>query len=303
MVYENTHLFAADRIARGVGDADLYDILNANVDYYHLGAVFPDTLSYASEASIKKVASYLHGESGTPPRRVVFQVLDQLREKADEKNLAFICGFLTHCAMDIVFHPVVFYFSGYHPQNSPAETEKTMYLHWHFETEIDKKFNDTFYLDKLVKPNILKDLTITAFLNLPSTTIRSALNKQIVYFGRTRNRLFYTIFRLLAKFGIVKRKFIAGFYANLKRDRRRLPEKIKYHDLISGEMKETSLDTLMEEGVQLGVKMIEAAHNYYSGNINRQACEEVIGGNNLDTGQEGKTTADIKYSIRHQGSV
>jgi len=41
----------------------------------------------------------------------------------------------------------------------------------------------------------------------------------------------------------------------------------------------------MDEGINMGIKMSEFAYDYYCGKISRQACEETIAGNNLDTGQ------------------
>jgi hypothetical protein len=58
-----------------------------------------------------------------------------------------------------------------------------------------------------------------------------------------------------------------------------------------------NLDGLMNEGINMGLKMIESAYDYYCGKISRQVCEKTIAGNNLDTGQIGKTKADVRFSI------
>ncbi len=55
----------------------------------------------------------------------------------------------------------------------------------------------------------------------------------------------------------------------------------------------------MAEAIEMGAKMVECAYDYYAGKISRQACERTVAGNNLDTGQIGKTKADIKFSIDH----
>jgi hypothetical protein len=57
------------------------------------------------------------------------------------------------------------------------------------------------------------------------------------------------------------------------------------------------MDGLINEGINMGVKMIESAYDYYCGKISRQVCEKTIAGNNLDTGQIGKTKADVRFSI------
>jgi len=83
-------------------------------------------------------------------------------------------------------------------------------------------------------------------------------------------------------------------------DPTRLPENIQYKDIISGENRETTMDGLMDQGIQTGVKMVESAYDYYCGNISRQVCEKTIAGNNLDTGQIGKTRA---ISTNRQSSI
>ena len=92
-------------------------------------------------------------------------------------------------------------------------------------------------------------------------------------------------YRMLSKIGLVEKRYLGGFYANLKVDPARLPENLRYKDIISGENKEATMDGLMDQGIKMGIKTIESAYDYYCGKISRQACEKTIAGNNLDTGQ------------------
>jgi hypothetical protein len=297
MVYENTHLWAANAIKKQITNSILREIISTNIDHYHLGAVFPDTLYYSDDSKIKDIANFLHGDTNTPTNKIVFDVLDRIKRTQNDTNLAFICGYLTHCAMDIVFHPVVFYFSGYKKNSGAQEQARSSYLHWHYETFIDKRFNETFFLHHLIKPAVVDDLTVFSVLKISKRTIRNCLAKQISYFRRIHSRLFYNVYRVLAKIGWVEKKYIAGFYANLDVDQNRLAEKIEYQDIISGRTKKATLDGLMANAIEMGVKMVESAYDYYRGNISRQDCERIVVGKNLDTGQGGKTKADIRYSI------
>jgi len=36
------------------------------------------------------------------------------------------------------------------------------------------------------------------------------------------------------------------------------------------------MDDLMDEGIKMGVKMVESAYDYYCGKISRQVCEKTI---------------------------
>jgi hypothetical protein len=107
MAYENTHLWAADRVIGRIENNELKEHLTDCLDDYYFGAVFPDTLSYSKDKKIREIADFLHGETGLPSNRVIFDMLDRAKATRDRKNLAFIGGFLTHCAMDIVLHPMI----------------------------------------------------------------------------------------------------------------------------------------------------------------------------------------------------
>ena len=98
--------------------------------------------------------------------------------------------------------------------------------------------------------------------------------------------------------GLVDKRLVAGFYANLKVETMKLPEKLIYRDLITGRARKAQLEDLMEAGITTAVKMVEAAYDYYVGRINKQWCKLAIAGHNLDTGRSDKTKADIRFSLR-----
>ena len=298
MVYENTHLWAAEQIRSRIKNSTIEETIGNNLDYYHLGAIFPDVLYYSKDPKISEAAHFLHGKAGAPTNVFIFDVLDQIRDTLDKKNLTFICGFLTHCAMDIVFHPVVFYFSGYDPNDDQSGQLHSGYLHLHYETIIDRHFNKRIFLENIIKPTIVKDLIIPSIRNISQQDIMDCLKKQIFYFRLIHSRLYYLIFKIFAKMDLVDKRLVAGFYANLNVETKKLPEKLNYRDIISGSDKEANLEELMEDGLNMAVKMIEAAYNYYVGKISKEFCKHTIAGHNLDTGRVNKTKADIRFSLR-----
>ncbi len=298
MVYENTHLWAAEQIRSRIKNSTIEETIGNNLDYYHLGAIFPDVLFYSRDPKISEAAYFLHGKAGAPTNVFIFDVLDQIRDKLDKKNLTFIWGFLTHCAMDIVFHPVVFYFSGYDPNDDQSGQLRNGYLHLHYETIIDRHFNKRIFLENIVKPAIVKNLIIPSIRNISRQDIMDCLKKQIFYFRLIHSRLYYLIFKMFAKMGLVDKRLVAGFYANLNVETKKLPEKLNYRDIISGSDKEATLEGLMDGGVDLAVKMIEAAYNYSVGKISKESCKSTIAGNNLDTGRGNKTKEDIRFSLK-----
>ncbi len=298
MASENTHIYLADRMREEINDHVLKRFISGHMDYYFLGSIFPDILFYSKDKQVIDIAHHLHGENGILTSRIVFDLLDRIKAEKEEKNFSFVSGLLTHYAVDIIFHPVVFYFSGYKPDGSKQEDGRSAYLHMHYETSIDKQINDRYYLDKIINPETIKDLIIPQMLGIKQSAIGHALRRQIKYISLTHSRFYLVIFKALCKLGFFPDRAVAGFYPNLEKETIRLPDPIQYKDVITGEPKQTTLNDLIEEAVQFGCRMIETAYADYTGRINRDECEKVIAGQSLETGRMGKRTADIRFSVR-----
>jgi len=297
MAYENTHLYIAEKIRKLIGNNSIKQVITSNLNQYYLGSIFPDTLSYSRKSKIKSVASYLHGSMGIPTNDFVFKMLNKVKKNKEEKGLSFIYGFLTHCAVDIIIHPVINYFSEYNPKGTKREKEKTSYLHWHLETYFDTKVNKSFYLEDMIRINYLDGLGIEHILNIPLLDIKNALKRQISYFRLTRSKMPYRLFKILSFIGIIPKSFIGGFYENLKYEKTVLPDNLIFKDIITGEKIRTNQMEIVKDSVELGKRMIETAYEYYTGNINRIQSEKIINGNNLDTGHYGKTKSDIRFVL------
>ncbi len=298
MAAENTHIYLADQIKIKTGNNVLKQIISDHIDYYFLGSIFPDILFYSKDKSIFNMAHNLHGEDGVPTNKIVFNLLDEAKSIEDEKNFTFIAGFLTHYAVDITFHPVVFYLSGYKADGNKQEKDRTSYLHWHYETCIDKMINHHFRFDKIIRPELIKKLIIPKILGIDETVIGRAVRRQIRYTRGTRNRFYYLLFNVLYRLGVYPAEAIAGFDENLKREPLRLPDRIEYKDLLTGTPLQTTLKGLIATAVASGSRMIETAYAYYTEEKSREECRKIIAGQSLETGQTGKTTTDIRFSAR-----
>jgi hypothetical protein len=296
MAYENTHIYLADEIRKKIGNHTLKQMISDHRDFYYLGSIFPDILFYSKDEQVSKIAYNLHGEDGVPTSRIIFKLLDEIRIKKDKNNFSFIAGFLTHCAVDITIHPMVFYVSGYKVNGNKQEKDRASYLHWHYEASIDQLVNHHFSLDKIINPELLKELIIPKVIGIHVDVIGKALKRQINYISLTPSRFYYIVFKALCKLGLYPAGAIAGFNRNLEKERIRLPDPIQYKDLLTGEPKQTTLNDLMAEAVQFGCRMIETAYEYYEGRENREQCEKIIGGQSLETGRVGKRMSDIRFS-------
>jgi len=298
MVYENTHLWAAEQIKSRLKNSIIEQTIDNNLDYYHLGAIFPDVLFYSKNSEISDAAYSLHGETGVPTNEFIFKVLDPIRVTRDEKNLAFIWGYLTHYAMDIAFHPPVIYFSGYDPEDDRSGQLYSDYLHLHYETIIDRHFNKGIFLENIIKPAIVKNMTIPPIRNVSRQDIKNCLKKQIFYFRLIHSRLYYFLFKMFANVGLVDKRLVAGFYANLNVETKKLPETINYRDIVSGSDRQATLEDLMKDGINMAIKMVKAAYDYSAGKISKESCKITIAGHHLDTGRVNKTRADIRFSLK-----
>ena len=150
----------------------------------------------------------------------------------------------------------------------------------------------------MINPAIVKGLAIPSIRNISSRDIENCLKKQIFYFRLIHSRLYYIVFKMLANMGLADKRLVAGFYANLAVETKKLPQKLTYRDIISGSDMEATLEDLMEEGITMAVKMVAAAYDYYAGNISKQSCQNTIAGHNLLTGRVNKTKKDIRFSLR-----
>jgi hypothetical protein len=296
MPFENTHLFLADKVLQSLQNEGLAGVLKGKLDYYYLGSIFPDTLFYAKDEKLSQVAYRLHGDDGRPTNRFALDVLDRIRESQSLQDFAFIAGFLTHCAADITFHPIVFYISGYMPNASEQAKQKSSFLHWQYETLIDERLNDRFRFEELVRTHLVRDLVAPDVLGVDADTIVRHLEKQRGYFLKIRSRFYYHVFRVLSRLGLVPPESVAGFYESLKTADIVLPERIPFCDVLSGEEMETSLEELADACVDLGGRLVGAAHDYFAGMISREQCEATLQGESLHTGVLGKTLRDVRHS-------
>lgn len=140
MPKEYAHWYLAERTREALPElsnrrlGSLRAVLDRNLETYLVGAVAPDILFYAKDASaLEEAAEAAHGSHGEDTFKGVRAVL-QGGTAASEREAASVlaCGILTHVMADAVFHPLVWYYSG-----------NSIERHWIFETCMD------LYLRKL----------------------------------------------------------------------------------------------------------------------------------------------------------
>ncbi len=146
MPKEITHWIIALETASRLGSGgEAGKAIADRTEAYLLGAVAHDGPYYARKDPLMALAGdRLHGRGVDDAFACVKRAVTTRRAgdgiKPPPSAIAFAAGALTHIAADIVFHPAVFYFTGFpsHPDRRIADSY--MYRHWGFEAALDMHY-------------------------------------------------------------------------------------------------------------------------------------------------------------------
>lgn len=295
MPKENTHVFLAHAILSTIEDHEIRHTLSAQLAPFLLGSIIPDTMYYSPHAS---VSDTLHGKDGNPTN---FLLPDMLGPAGSNRDLAFGCGYLTHCALDIVFHPVVYYLSGNYYDPDPHKRAHAVYMHRHIETCLDVRLANPHRIHSLLHPTLLKGLAFEEALarrfSIPVPAIRQALRKQLRYSRLFSSPLAFRLMHTLNRLAIVKDGTSLGlFYGNCHIEPDPLDETITFRDLITGAEQMQSIPALIQTASAKAHTMIRHAWAYAHGDINADDLRQAIPGESLDTGRLHAPVTDIRFT-------
>ena len=277
MPKENTHLWLAHQVLGRLEDAE-HRTAFSDLKKYYLGSVAPDSFFYFSQWF--DVSERLHGKNGEKTNGIVFRMLDS------STDLAFVYGYLTHCAADMVFHPFVFSMSGSY------NTREGRHRHHRLETYIDHMLNSEFYIDEMLYAGLADGLAFSRLIEgVPEDAFRKSLQRQIMLNRLFRKRFLYAPAMILDSLRITDRRISGLFYHSLTRQQ----ESFEYPDPVSGKKMKKSLQQMASESAALAVKLINAASLYSS---NPKAAK-IIRGESLATGRVGKGVDSMKFFARH----
>ncbi len=312
-----THVMLANDI-RDRLPAEVRQSVDACETVFHMGAISHDSFLYGPESEL---STKMHGGYGDDTRGVVLEMLDDIRKEKDpEKQAAekaFVYGFLTHAAVDSVFHPFVYSVAGSQVRkNNPDEDHVKLakIRHRYVETWLDvhflkqkKKSLMTFKpLKKLVDDhkdrktaadffcrNYQKAFKIDDDLNV---LYQSSMAVQL-FIGRvTKNKTMGKLLHRLDDFLDGQLGMAAsGFYQH----GRQMPPKLKdfesFKHPVTGETVYNTLSGLTQDAVQRGTDFILAAEKYIE-NGNKREFLKAVPNFNLDTGVENTELSDIKLT-------
>jgi len=296
MPKENTHLFFALKLLNNIKESDIIKIISGYPEYYYLGSIIPDTFYYGETGEITSISDSLHGKEGNPTNQTIIEMLEKSK---NSKDIAFTMGYLSHCALDILFHPVIYYLSGNYYDPAPLKRQQAVYMHRHLETCLDINIGNRLRMHTLLQPKLFNALVFGQIIAhqyaLDITDTYRVLKRQIFFNRLFASRIAFYLMQRLVKTGLIKDWSQLGlFYGNTQFQGNLMPEIVTYQDLINGEEKVSSVSSLFLSAMTLAEGMIKAAHGYANGLITKETLLLHIPGLSLDTGKLHVPVSDIR---------
>ncbi|MBP7283834.1 MAG: zinc dependent phospholipase C family protein [Leptospiraceae bacterium] len=122
----------------------------SNANYANLGTIAPDIFYYYHILSPSKITSKaqiwgdLHHHQNVT--ELVLNFLDLIIETEEgtyrDRMIAFVLGYICHCAVDIVTHPYIFFISGDYYSKDPEIASLAQYNHMRVEYALDSYLLD-----------------------------------------------------------------------------------------------------------------------------------------------------------------
>lgn len=276
MPKEITHWIVSIKTAEALHKTRLGEAALKNLNALKFGAIFQDILfnlpNTRKNALYRNISYSLHGANGEDTHEQIRHFTTAIQENpCSDQLLAFLLGVVTHIKTDMVFHPMVYYLTGNPRNTEPPLRSEAIQKHRRFESLVDLYFyGESKDVNKHTIQSILKDLDIPASqiielslqgislnTNLPDINIifaRALRNMRILskcYRRRILARSLYLITPFVSK---ATREFIALFYApQLYRMITCVSGVLSYRNPITGDIKNSRLDDLLEEAVMQSV--------------------------------------------------
>ncbi|HOS97024.1 MAG TPA: zinc dependent phospholipase C family protein [Deltaproteobacteria bacterium] len=297
MPKENTHLLFAHGLLEDLTGRPMLKEISGNLNAYLLGSIIPDTFYYGSRKGLTRISETFHGRDGNPTNTTIIQVLQAARGPRD---VAFILGYITHCALDITFHPVVYYLSGNYYDQDPVKKQQAVHRHRRLETCMDASLENPLRLHRLIRTRFLEGLAfeeiVTSQHQTPIGDIRASLRRQIVLNLLFTSTVAYCLARMAVRQGMVDDPSYLGlFYADAPRTVC-LPSPLRVADLVEGRERTTTVAELFTQARGLACTMMEAAYAFWKGDAGMDDLLRSIPGLSLDTGMLGVSTAGIRHT-------
>jgi len=298
---ENTHIFFINDVIQSLNCEETKGVLQANYESLCFGSIVADTFFYSSNKEVMLISEKIHGKEGEKTNELTFDLLDRAKRDRSENLLCMTIGYISHCVLDMIFHPVIYYLVGNYYDSNESVSNDAIYKHRLIETRLDHDINNSFYLDNILSLNdkSIHDLldVLSIKYNIANGHLIRAYKKQIIINKCFRNWFAYKLIYYLNELKILEySKIIPLFYHHLQKDNIELADKIEYRDIVNGQEMTDSLSNLFLSAKAESINRINAAFAYYHDKIDKAEAMQIIRGESLDTGREGCSVCNIAYS-------
>jgi hypothetical protein len=267
MPKENTHLFFAHRLLKDLHDPEIRGLLKDRQQAFLLGAILPDAFFYHPKKDVNTVSQRLHGIDDTPRNIASAFILESIRHQAPA-DAAFAMGYLSHCTLDRVFHPVIRRLTGDYDDPDPGKKNRARYRHRLLETALDRQVNTCCFMDQMIQVKYLGELhsirTLAKRTGVLPVRLRKAFSLQRRANGLFRKHWAYLFTRMLERSGKFGLDIVLPlFYAHLATDPCRFPETVAFFDSETGREAAGGFETLMDISSGLAEKVFKAAFCFF----------------------------------------
>ena len=324
---ELSHILCAEQTAERLTGSVGGGFLSLLRDYstaYHFGSIAVDTFFYAVRLPFESVnascwGDMIHGADGNDTSGPVHEMLKALRDSPNDplygEKAAFICGFLTHIALDTILHPYVYHVSGNYYADSPVERRESQARHRLIESWLDlyllqqssQRLSRSKYLSN-IRGNAALNRELLRFLfdaceksfqidpeswRLLLRGYRVQMILNAAFRKATLGKVLSLVDRLLS--GRLQ-SFLALFYPWGNSD---VPGEIitfkSFRHPVTGEKLAGGFQNLWNQSLDRGGEFLKVVEKYLFLGGNEDDLRKVIRGYNLSTGLEGVPTREAVH--------
>jgi hypothetical protein len=324
---ELSHILCAEQAAysgAGASGGGLRSLLGDFSRCYHLGSIVPDTFFYAvrlpfTTGNPSGYGDMIHGSGGNDTGRPAHEMLKALRDAPHDplfmEKAAFVCGYLTHIALDSVLHPYVYHVSGNYYADCPVERREAQARHRLIEGWFDlhllqlasRKLAGCAYLSDIRRNGSVTRELLRFFLDAceKSMPMDPAAWRDLLRGYRVQMTL-NAVFRMASAEKLVRRmdrtlggrlmSFHALFYPGKFRE---IPREIihfpSFRHPVTGEEREGGFESLWKQALARSEEFLAAAATFLFAGGGDDGLRSVIKGYSLSSGIVGVPIRDAVY--------
>lgn len=327
MSKELSHIICAEQTAERLTGSVGGGFLSLLRDYstaYHFGAIVADTFFYAVRLPTESSSSpcwgdIIHGAEGNDTGGPVYEMLKSLRDSPNDtlygEKAAFVCGFLTHIALDSTIHPYVYHVSGNYYADCPVERRESRVRHRLIEAWLDlhllqqssQRLSRCRYMQKIRGKGTLNRKLMRFLFTACEKSYHIAPDSwRFLLRGYRVQMILNAAFRsaTLGKSLSLADRFLSGrmqsflalFYPWGYSE---VPEEIihfsSYRHPVTGQEHAGGFQRLWEQSLERGGEFLEAVEKYLFLGMDDDELRKVIRGYSLSTGLEGVPTREAVF--------